>query len=68
MSPTTTSESAEDILFKIAVMCLEALDPCLTRETLAQRMKDIYILADRSDDDDSDSGKDNTEPQSAVQQ
>jgi hypothetical protein len=40
---------------------MEALDPCLTREALAQRVKDIFTLAERDpeeDDDDDEGGED----------
>jgi hypothetical protein len=50
MSPT--KETADELLGIIALMALESLDPCLTREMLAQRMKDIFGLADRYRDGD----------------
>jgi hypothetical protein len=33
---------------------MEALDPCNTREALAQKVKDIFILAERDPDDEDD--------------
>jgi len=50
MAPPT-KESAEQTLERIAEMCMEALDPCLSRETLARCVKDIWILADSCSDD-----------------
>jgi hypothetical protein len=43
---TPTGASAEEVLDKIGTACLMALDPCLTREQLAQKVKEIYAMAD----------------------
>jgi hypothetical protein len=44
--PTTTAaNSAEGLLDRIALKSLEALDPCLTRESVVRIVKDIYRLA-----------------------
>ena len=56
MTPAATDQTADEILFHIAVLALEGLDPCWPRERVVQQMKTIYRLADR--DLDSDSGND----------
>jgi hypothetical protein len=53
--PTTAARNAEDLLDRVALKCLEALDPCRTRESVVQMVKDIYdIAAPPPDDDDND--------------
>jgi hypothetical protein len=48
----TPAQRDDALLRRIAVMCIEALDPCNSREVLAQRVKDIFILAERDPADD----------------
>ncbi len=60
---TLTEASPKEVLDQIGTACLMALDPCLTREQLAQRVKDIYKMADlRGDgmDLDDDDGAEKT--------
>ena len=64
MTPTATQQTADEILFRIAVLALEGLDPCWPRERVVQQLKVIYRLADRdlddsgNNDDDADSDDD----------
>jgi hypothetical protein len=65
--PTATDQTADEILFRIAVLALEGLDPCWPRERVVQQMKTIYRLADRdlddSGNDDNDGDRDDSPQQ-----
>jgi hypothetical protein len=47
-------QNDESRLDRIAGMCLDALDPIMTREAVVQMIKDIYIVATPDDEDDED--------------
>jgi hypothetical protein len=45
MAPPTTAETSEDLLDRIALKALQALDPALTRESVIRMVKEIYRIA-----------------------
>ena len=44
----------DDVLSRVAVMCLHALDPVNTREKVVQWVKDIYAIVTPDDAFDAD--------------